>query len=1254
MDATSECVGEGQWQQTLTLEVPPDTTIPLQLALQLAWSAVLGCYTGSNNVSFHLLHVDDQAAHADDALTCSTVKVHLAPNDSAQLAMSKLSQFKGSIQDESSDTLLALWATVNKKHAPPKSVRHACSQHQLSIECLLSDNPVALRAIYKNATWSSATIHFMLHQVRHAMHLLITTPSVPVSDLQAISAEGRKQLIDWDTASLRQPRLETVWTTIEKRCREQPTSMAIESWDGRLTYAELEQRVSAVAEKLSQLKVLPGTFVGLLLEKSMLSTVVILGVIKAGCAFVLLDVSQPSRRLKAMCTMTNVGMVIASSNNIKEGRSLGIVCQSTESFPLLPSGETCHGSSKPSSPLYAGFTSGSTGEPKGFVIQHDNFMSGLDEYCAGLDLKPDSRVFQFASYSFVVSITGQLAPLARGACLCIPSQFQLEHDLAGVIRDLRADWIAITPSAARIMDPGTVPSLKTLVMVGEEMSSSDLSKWSHLSLYSLYGQSENSKGTMIAQKTGINAVAGIGRPYQANAWIVDRENHNVLLPIGAEGELVIESPCLTKGYISNKCQTKASFVKNPEWVNSVERGVDVCIFKTGDLARRNAADGSFQLLGRKGTRIKIRGQRVELGEVEHQIRRLLPVAKNAVVDIVCTAEDALEQSPMLVAFILMSGRSTDDVDEPVLATPTLAFQKQSLLLDGYLKAILPSFMVPTAYVELALLPKTSTGKLDRRRMRKAAGALTRRKLIAYSFQRTAHREPQSDQETIIRDLCAEILQLPSGEVGMNDTFVDLGGDSIMARRLIIGAKTSGISIDLQELFRPATLAQIAQSGCSKKKCETPNGAGSSDNFVAIREDFVSRLPELVRQQDIEDVFPALETQAAYASNRVADCFPLHISGTVDAMRLQRACQALVARHAILRTVFHISRKMLVQVVLRELPVPLLRQECDSWSAAVRWVDEYGSQELKKRCNIGKPMTGFVLVTVTSQARHILVLRLSHGQYDGLCLRPLIQDLWKAYQGVPLPVKAGFKAHVLECYRRRTVEAFDIWRGVLQGSQPPHLFQRVPAADDEATLSRTMRQLPKIRPLAGVTPASMVKAAWFEALRHETKQDDAVFGQFLHAWSGNDDVIGPCMNVIPVRVRQSQGLTRRQIVQGIQLQHAETASADALGWSDIVSNCTDWPAATEVDSVVLHQNFDRDIQVVSDGIICKKEMPMFSSWAVFPMLLVTHPRESRLDALLLMSSRYRGLRDPVKMLNNFARALELLESHPDETLDSKGL
>ncbi|PMB72909.1 Nonribosomal peptide synthetase 6 [Beauveria bassiana] len=1254
MDATSECVRAGQLQQTLALEVRPDITIPLQIALQLAWSAVLGCYTGSNDVSFNLLHVDDQAAHADDAFTCSTVRVHLARNDSAQLAMNKLSQTKGSIEDEPSDTLLALWATVNRKHAQPKSVRHAYSQYQLSIECLLTDNPVALRAIYKDATWSSATIYFMLHQLRHAIHLLMTTSSVPVSGLQTISAEGRRQLMDWDTASLRQPHLETVWATIEKRCREQPTSMAIESWDGRLNYAELEQRVSAVAEKLSQLKVLPGTFVGLLLEKSVLSAVVILGVIKAGCAFVLLDVLQPSSRLKAMCTMTNVAMVVASPKNMKAGLSLRTICQSTDEFPLVPSGEISHGTPEPSSPLYAGFTSGSTGEPKGFVIQHDNFMSGLDEYCSGLDLKPNSRVFQFASYSFVVSITGQLAPLARGACLCIPSQFQLEHDIAGAIRDLRADWIAITPSAARIMDPGTVSSLKTLVMVGEEMSSPDLSKWSHLNLYSLYGQSENSKGTMIAKKTGIDAAAGIGRPYHANAWIVDPENHNVLLPIGAEGELVIESPCLTKGYINNECQTEASFVTNLEWVKSVGRGADVCIFKTGDLAKRNAADGSFQLLGRKGTRIKIRGQRVESGEVEHHIRRLLPIAKNVVVDILCTAEDALEQSPMLVAFISTSEASTSDADAPLLATPTLAFRKQSSLLDACLKDVLPSFMVPTAYVELAALPKTSTGKLDRRRLREAAGALTRRELIAYSIQRTVHREPRSGRETIIRDLCAEILQLPSDEVGMNDTFIDLGGDSIMARHLTASAKTSGISVELRELFRPATLAQIAQSGCSKKNCETPNVAGSPVDFVAAREDFVSRLPELFRQQDIEDVFPTLETQAAYASNRVVDCFPLHISGTVDVMRLQHACQALVARHAILRTVFHMSRKMLVQVVLRELPVPLLRQECDSWSAAVRWADEYGSQELKKRCNIGKPIIGFVLVTVPSEARQILVLRLSHGQYDGLCLRPLIQDLWQAYRGVPLVVRAEFKAHVLECHRRRTVKAYNIWRDVLQGSQPPSLFLRVPPADDEATISQTTRQLPKIRPLAGVTPASMVKAAWFEALRYETKQDDAVFGQLLHAWSGIDGVIGPCINVIPVRVRQSQGLTRRQIVQAIQLQHAETASANTLGWSDIVSNCTDWPAATEVDSVVLHQNWDRDIEVVSDGIICKKEMPMLSDWAVYPMLLVTHPRGSRLHALLLMSSRYRGLRDPVNMLNNFARALELLESHPDEMLDSKGL
>lgn len=137
-------------------------------------------------------------------------------------------------------------------------------------------------------------------------------------------------------------------------------------------------------------------------------------------------------------------------------------------------------------------------------------------------------------------------------------------------------------------------------MVEEEMLPSDL-------------------GTMIAKKTGTQSVAGIGAPYHANAWVVHREDYNFQVPIGGEGELVIESPCLTRGYINNKDQTQASFVYKPVWIRGTGRQSDLCVFKTGDLVRRNASDGSFQLVGRKGNRTKIRGQRVELGEVEHQV-----------------------------------------------------------------------------------------------------------------------------------------------------------------------------------------------------------------------------------------------------------------------------------------------------------------------------------------------------------------------------------------------------------------------------------------------------------------------------------------------------------------------------------------------------------------------------------------------------------------------------------------------------------
>lgn len=1109
---------------------------------------------------------------------------------------------------------------------------------------------LSLRAISEGPKWSPATIYFMLHQFRHAMQVMMVSLSIPVSALQSVCAEGLKKLRDWEVAPLREPRLETVWSAIEKRCKQRPLQMAIQSWDGQATYAELEQRVSAVAEKLSQMGLQPGSFAGLLLENSMMSTIAILGVIKAGFAFVLLDASQPTQRLKAMCSITAVTMVIVSLKHIEIGSQIGIACHSTEDFAVSPSGDVEHIYPQPCDPLHVGFTSGSTGEPKGFLIKHENFMSGLDEYCDAVSLKDSSRVFLLASFSFVVSITGQLAPLSRGACLCIPSQSQLENNLAAAIRDLQATWVAITPSAARVLVSADVPSLETMVMVGEEMTSSDLAKWSHLNLYSLYGQSKNSKGTMVARMTGAVDASGIGRPFYANAWIVDREDHNVLVPIGVEGELVIESPCLTKGYINNRSQNESSFVRNPKWIYDVGRQGDVCMFKTGDLARRNASDGSFQLLGRKGTRIKIRGQRVELGEVEYQIRRLLPIARNVAVDIICTAEDTLEQSPMLVAFILISAESDSDKAAPLLAAPSPTFQKLSMMLDAELKDVLPSFMAPTAYVELATMPKTSTGKLDRRRMREAAAVLSRRELVGYSVMRAAYKEALSEEEIVVRDLCEQILQLPRGEVGMNDTFLDLGGDSLMARQLITGARSKGLSFTLQMLFQPATLAQIAQNVGTWKECEILHECSGPDAFAELKREFLSHVPKSLSKDEVVDVFTTLETQAAYAASRVVDCFPLHISGSVDVERLRRACQKVVDRHTILRTVFHWFRGSLVQVVLHEIDLPFMEQKCDDWDAATHWVKKFGSQELKKRYDIGKPIVGFFLVSVPSEARQILVMRLCHGQYDALCLRPLIQDLWSAYQDVPLLVKTEFKKHAQDCFRQRTSQAYDIWRGVLQGSQLLPLFPPSEAVDHAATLSLTTRQLPTIRPLAGATAASMVKTAWFEALWHETRHDDIIFGQFLHAWSGNEGVVGPCMNVIPVRLRQLQGQTRRQILRRIQAQHAETAPAHALGWSDIASNCTDWPAGTKVDSVVLHQNFDRNIEVVNERIVCRKATPILSHWAVFPMLLVTHPRESKLDALLLMSSSYVGLRDPARMLDRFAHALELLHSKPDERLE----
>ena len=331
---------------------------------------------------------------------------------------------------------------------------------------------------------------------------------------------------------------------VEEKVRSQPDAPAICSWDGGLTYSELSHLSTGLASQLMKNGVGPEVLVPLCFEKSMWTPVAMLGVLKAGGAFVLLDSSLPELRLKAIVEQTNADLVISSEANLNLSSRL--------SRNVLPVGPASTDLSKttsisnplgqsPSSAMFAVFTSGSTGEPKGVILTHSNFSSSLKHQAKALGFKRDSRVFDFASYAFDIAVHNPFAAFTSGACLCIPSENERKEDVGKAMARMRVTIADLTPSVARLVDPVTVPDLKTIIFAGEALALDDVTRWwNKADIVNAYGPAECNISTINAGAKEPQEATHIGRGVGLVTWIVDPDNHNSLLPPGCTGELVLE------------------------------------------------------------------------------------------------------------------------------------------------------------------------------------------------------------------------------------------------------------------------------------------------------------------------------------------------------------------------------------------------------------------------------------------------------------------------------------------------------------------------------------------------------------------------------------------------------------------------------------------------------------------------------------------------------------------------------------------
>ncbi|KFX97278.1 hypothetical protein V490_02860 [Pseudogymnoascus sp. VKM F-3557] len=686
------------------------------------------------------------------------------------------------------------------------------------VECGVHANRTDLCIRFDSSVIGELQVTRICNQFEHILHQLLSLDLREQTILTLAVASPRDVCDIWTwNATVPDPVKACVHHWIIQRAREQPLAPAINSWDGDLTYGQLLHLSTNLSYELVKIGVGHGSIVPLCFEKSMWMPVAALAVVQAGAAAVALDpTSQPEERIRIITTHIKASVILSSVKYSDLAHRLGIneilvVGADTLSIQATPQTDQTPGpvpeqylglpSVDPSHLLCVVFTSGSTGAPKGVKLLHRNYSSAIAYQRDFLGYIKGARVLDFSSYTFDVVWAHLFNTLTVGGCLCIPSPDERQNNVSGCFVKYNVTMADLPPSLAR--HTAGLSNLVTLVLGGEAVIPTD----AHLAgrktrIINAYGPAECTPSATMLDLSAASHI-GIGRGIGVCTWVVEPDNSEVLAPIGAVGELWIEGPTVGDGYLDDPLKTAASFIQDPTWllrgVPGGRPGRRGRLYRTGDLVRYKE-DGSLLFIGRKDTQVKIRGQRVELSEVEHHLRQVLSKKASGIQVSAESIQPGGSGSKILAAFITLEDAG-EEYDSKVKQITTG--------VDGHLSEVLPLYMIPTVYVPLQSIPRTITGKLDRQKLRDIGSSFTANDIAVMGRLDGERRPPRSDVELLMQRLWSEVLEVELDSISIDDSFIRMGGDSIGMIRLVTVARQNGLSITIRDIFQNPILHELA-------------------------------------------------------------------------------------------------------------------------------------------------------------------------------------------------------------------------------------------------------------------------------------------------------------------------------------------------------------------------------------------------------------------------------------------------------------
>ncbi|BAY50145.1 amino acid adenylation domain protein (plasmid) [Scytonema sp. HK-05] len=644
----------------------------------------------------------------------------------------------------------------------------------------LPGKQLSLRFVYDSQRFESASVTRMMGHFQTLLEGIVTNPNQRLADLPLLNVSERQQLLfEWNDTQTEYPQDKCIHQLFEEQVELTPDAVALVYHNEQLTYRELNTRANQLAHYLLKLGVGPEVLVGICVERSLEMIVGLLGIWKAGGAYVPLDPTYPQERLAYMLSDSQVSVLLTQEKLVADlpAHTAHMVCLDSQWEVIsCENQENLLSNVQPSDLAYVIYTSGSTGKPKGVLIAHQGLCNLAQAGIRLFDVNSDSRVLQFASFSFDASIYEVVMTLCCGARLCLGTKESLlpGPNLMQSLRTYNITHVTLPPSALAVLPYEELP-VQTMIVAGEACSPDLVAQWSKdRRFFNAYGPTESTVCATVAECTKSSNQLSIGRPI-ANTQIYILDSHLQPVPIGVTGELYIGGAGVARGYLNRPELTQEKFILNPF---SQQQGAR--LYKTGDLARY-LPDGNIEFLGRIDHQVKIRGFRIELGEIEALLSQHPSVKQVLVID-----REDVPGDKRLVAYIVHDQEQVPKVSE----------------LRSLLKEKLPDYMVPSAFVMLEAMPLTPNGKVNRK-------ALPAPDTLRPDLEET-FVAPRTSTEEVLAEIWTQVLR--QKQVGVYDNFFDLGGHSLIATQLLFRVQnTFKLELPLHALLETPTVAGMAEA-----------------------------------------------------------------------------------------------------------------------------------------------------------------------------------------------------------------------------------------------------------------------------------------------------------------------------------------------------------------------------------------------------------------------------------------------------------